>query len=245
MADPGYPRTFDIFVMRADGTDVRQLTNDTMEERHPAWSPDGKKILYESQRESAVRGPAFFRSTDLFVLHLDGSRVFNLTATPTHRESRGAWSPDGKTIAYTRSDSSGTQIFLVNADGSNPRPLRPRDPNFVDEAPAWSPDGSRIVFSAGNVNHPPFAATYVILSVGADGSNPLILTGLGYASNRFPAWSPDGSRIVYTTDLTEESWGKYNRQNIAMMNSDGSAKTILTRDSRGRNETGGPQVWRR
>ena len=245
VADPGYAPTFDIFVMRDDGTDVRQLTSDSMEERYPSWSPDGKKILYQSQRESAVRGPGFFRPTDLFVLHLDGSRVFNLTATPTQNESRGAWSPDGKTIAYTRRDSTGTQIFLVNADGTNPRPLRPRDPNFVDEAPVWSPDGKRIAFSAGNVNHPPFSETYVILSVNVDGSDPRILTGLGYNSNRYPSWSPDGSRIVYTTDFTEESWGKYSRQNIAMMNSDGSGKSVLTKDIRGRNETAGPQVWKR
>jgi len=60
VADPGYAPTYDIFIMRDDGTDVRQITSDTMNERYPTWSPDGKKILYQSPRDGALPGPRFF-----------------------------------------------------------------------------------------------------------------------------------------------------------------------------------------
>lgn len=234
---------FDIFVIRADGTDTRQLTNDTMDERFPRWSPDGVSIVFESSRDGLLPAAGYTRSVDLFITRADGSRIYNLTATPTKSERWAAWSPDGKTIAYTRSDSSGRQIFLINTDGSNPRPLRTADPNFVDDAAAWSPDGSRLAFSAFNVNHPMYIETFVILTARSDGTDVRILTGTGYDSARFPAWSPDGTRILFNRDGLDEWWGRFSTQNLWIMNSDGTGQQQLTRDSFQRNELGSPQAW--
>ncbi|GEM_PF-2325872 len=230
---------YDIFVMSDDGADVRQLTSDSMDERHPRWSPDGKRIVFESGRDGLVPGPGYGRFTDLFIVDVDGSHIRNLTATPAVYEYWAAWSPDGKTIAYSRQDSAGAQIFLVNADGTNPRPLRARDKNYVDESPAWSPDGTKLAISAAEVNHPFATDTYAILTVNADGSNPQLVTRLA----RFPSWSPDGTRIVFTRDAVDEWWGRFSTQNIWIMNSDGSNQTRLTSDTSMRNQIESPQAW--
>jgi Tol biopolymer transport system component len=236
---------FDIFVMRDDGSEVRQLTNDTLDERYPRWSPDGMKLVFESPRDGLLPAPGYARYTDLFVLDVDGSHIYNLTATPSKYERWAAWSPDGRTIAYRQTDDGVSQIFLVNADGSSPHPLRARDTDFVDDAPAWSPDGSRIAFSAFNLKHPAYTETYAILSVNVDGSDLRLLTGLGYESSRFPSWSPDGTRIVFNRDAVDEWWGRFSTQNVWIMNSDGSAKIQITQDRSSRNELGSPQAWRR
>jgi Periplasmic component of the Tol biopolymer transport system len=230
---------FDIFVMSDEGTELRQLTYDTMDERHPRWSPDGRRIAFESGRDGLVPAPGYLRFTDLFVADADGSRIRNLTGTPTTYESWAAWSPDGNTIAYSRRDSSGTQVFLVNADGTNPRPLRPRDKDYVDEAPAWSPDGSKLAISAFEVNHPFATDTYAILTVNVDGSDAHLITRFA----RFPSWSPDGSRIVFTRDAVDEWWGRFSTQNVWIMNSDGSNQAQLTQDKWMRNQTESPQAW--
>jgi len=237
--------SFDIFVMRDDGTGVRQLTNDTMDERFPRWSPDGLSIVFESPKDGLLPGPNFNRYVDLFVARVDGSRQYNLTRTPGKSERWAAWSPDARTIAYTRSDSTGTQIFLIDPEGGNARPLRAPNPKFVDDAAAWSPDGTRLAFSAFNVDHPMYTETFVILTARSDGSEVRTLTGTGYDSARFPAWSPDGTRIVFNRDNVDEWWGRFASQNVWIMNRDGTGQTRVTSDPSRRNELGSPQAWRR
>jgi TolB protein len=235
---------FDIFVMREDGSEVRQLTWDTLDERFPRWSPDGKNIVFESPRDGLIPKPGYPRYSDLFVVTSDGSHMYNLTRTPARSERWATWSPDGKTIAYTRSDSTATQIYLINPDGTGARPLRTPAPGYLDDAAAWSPDGSRIAFSAFNLNHPMYIETFVIFSVRTDGSDLQALTGTGYDSARFPAWSPDGKHILFNRDNLDEWWGRFSTQNLWIMNSDGSGKTRITQDASRRNELGSPDAWR-
>lgn len=230
----------DIFVMRDDGTSVRKLINDPLNEGHASWSPDGRQIVFESQRDGVAPCANCFRNTDIFIADADGSHLRNLTKTPAASETNAAWSPDGKTIAFI-----GGGTFLINADGSSRRRLYGPHPDFADDAVAWSPDGSRLAISAFNNRHPPFLYTYVILTVRADGTDLRVLTGTGFESSRFAAWSPDGTELVYTNDAPDEAWGLGGRQNVWVMNADGSGKRSLTADAQQHNQTGSPQAWRR
>ena len=232
---------YDIYVMRKDGSDVRRLTNDPFNNRHPSWSPDGAKLIYQSGKDGVLNPNGSSRFTDLHIIDVDGARVTNVTNTLSASESWASWSPDGKMILYTKAGA----VMLANSDGSNPRPLHAPDPGFSDDAAAWSPDGSTIAYSAFNFNHPFATETYVIFTIKADGTALKRITGLGYSSARFPAWSPDGTKIVYNRDAVDEFWGRFATQNLWMMNPDGTGDVQITTDPSGRNELGGPQAWTR
>jgi hypothetical protein len=119
-----------IYVMGADGTDVRQLTQGSGSDRNPAWSPDETRI-------------AFARSGDVFVMDADGSNVTAVTALAAESAPSPAWSPDGLQIAL---DVDGA-IYVMSADGSGLRRLSPELPKGVfDQHPSWSPDGTQIAF---------------------------------------------------------------------------------------------------
>src|ERR671934_2413102 len=86
----------DIYVMNADGTNVRQLTHKAGPEFDPMWSPDGQRIVY---RDSS-RGPN--QDDEIYVMNADGSGQTNLTNNPAN-DWGPVWSPDGAMIAFNSS----------------------------------------------------------------------------------------------------------------------------------------------
>jgi putative hemolysin len=174
-----------VYVMNADGSDPRRLTSGRGWHGPPSWSPDGKTI-------------ACARGGDIWVMDADGSNPRNLTNHEAG-DQEPAWSPDGQRIAFSSNRAGrvagqayATDIFVMNADGSDPRNLT--DSAAYDTAPAWSPDGSHIAFQSDrDANWPE------IYVMAADGSNPRNLTNHeSYDGN--PAWSPDGSTIAFDRD---------------------------------------------
>ena len=98
----GTPERQDIYVMDADGKNVKQLTQDKFYDAQPAWSPDGKQIAFESDRDGF-----FF---EIYVMSADGKQPINLTQHPVVDHGGPAWSPDGKRIAFS-SFRDGIQKF--------------------------------------------------------------------------------------------------------------------------------------
>ena len=113
-------------------------------------------------------------------------------AEPRFDSQHAAWSPDGTKLAFDTNRDGDNEIYLMNADGSDPRRLT-HSPGR-DAHPFWSPDGTRIVFQSPR--DADAEGEVQIWVMNADGSDPRRLTDLdGFAG--VPAWSPDGRRIVY------------------------------------------------
>jgi Tol biopolymer transport system component len=126
----------EVWVMNADGTDQRNLSNDPMAiDIAPSWSPDGSIIAFVSQADSG---------NQIMLVNADGSDLHGITALPGVAE-RLDWSPDGTRIAFSPFNESGNRgIIVVSADGSEFRQLT--DAATGDGDPAWSPDGTQIAF---------------------------------------------------------------------------------------------------
>lgn len=175
----------DLFTMRPDGGDVRQVTNDAVFELDPALSPDGTRIVFTAPTASAIP------QSGLFSVGTNGEGRRAVTRPPLGSEDLyPSWSRDGGRIAFVRSlDPSGlsaAELWTVRADGADARRLLVSGHALVGTA--WSPDGTRIAF--GRLE--PRPAVWV---VGADGRDPHELTAVGGISE--PAWSPDGSHLAF------------------------------------------------
>jgi len=139
-----------VFVVDIASKQVRQLTRGDFDEHSIDWSPDGKKLVFASNRDP--NQDEFFHY-DLFTLDLADNSVHRLTATE-YCEYDPLWSPDGKYILYrgTRrgltdreTTMEDTHIWVMNADGSNRREIG----GVLDNrqgAPLWALDGSAVYF---------------------------------------------------------------------------------------------------
>jgi Tol biopolymer transport system component len=193
----------DIFTVRADGSNVRQLTSGAEGELAPSWSPDGTRIAYLLRRQSSDLGE--IDAVAVAVMDAGGGHRATLATTSADSQAcipygLAAWSPDGKTLIFPISPNCDdrSDLLIVSADGSSPA-TRLLAPGLNGTAAAWSPDGTRIAFigreATGN------SGLYVV-DVKADGA----LTG-GLQARRIteagaslvwgrPRWSPDGTELA-------------------------------------------------
>jgi Tol biopolymer transport system component len=119
--------------------------NVSVPEEWPAWSPDGKRLAFTSQRAG---------SSDVWVVDLDGSHLRNLTPHPALDDGT-TWSPDGERIVFGSNRAAQSQyggdLYVMRADGTDVRPLTSGHKEY---GPAWSPDGR-----AGSPSTPSATAT--------------------------------------------------------------------------------------
>ena len=225
---PGLP-AFEIYVMDADGKHQRRLTNNPASDHSPSWSPDGKRIAFVSDRDGHPDRITGWHTPEIYVMNADGSNPQNLTNNPAE-DTSPSWSPDGKRIAFdsNRDGPFNWEIYVMDADGGNLQNLtnNPDDDGWPDDRyPSWSPDGQRIVFSARRDGHVEnkFAVTYEIYVMDSDGGNQQRLTE-NRKNDESPSWSPDGQRIVFESDRK----GEFENYDIYVMDSDGGNLQKLT-----------------
>ena len=175
-----------LHVVDTDGSDRKALTDPKSEILHtsdPTWSPDGGEIAYSSVRDN---------SYGIRVINADGTGQRDLTEADGAAYYDPDFSPDGRTIAFTRttagSEDTASDIYAVDVNGGEPRRLT--DGQYDEENPDFSPDGREIAFSANEWS------SWDIYSMRADGSDPRRLT-TDPAPEYQPSFSPDGTRILY------------------------------------------------
>ena len=208
----------ELYLINPDGTNPRRLTFYSDGDNFPNLSPDGKKIMFDSNRNRAAGEPV--NTSDLFLMNTDGSADNpDGSDEPAHLTRGGSptWSPDGKRIAFHRS-ASGTalpilpfpgaatadsDIFVANVDDLLSGAEQPRNitnsADTVDDDPDWSPDGEKIAFTSHDVNEPipNNAVSAEIYVLNADGTGAPQRLTFNAAEERGPTWSPDGTRIAY------------------------------------------------
>ena len=189
---------FEIYTMNPDGTDITNLTRNVLDDERPAWSPDGRRIVWDSNRDRKGQ------LSDLWVMNSDGSNITQLTHGPAFN-GNASWSPDGKRIVFESTRTGSDEIYTMNADGSNQVQLTHDDAITTDAN--WSRD-NRIVFAST------ISGTWQIYAINPDGSARKRLT-TNQATEFGPAWSPDGSRIAFHSNRD----GGFK---IWIMNADGS-----------------------
>ena len=167
----------EIWVVDANGENLRQVSQLPPLNYSPAFSPDGRQIVFASTAGGSD-------PPDLYLMNSDGSDLQQLTDTPRSGESSPSFLPDGQTIVYTRNGA----LYSIKVSGDDERPLGAQaSTNDV------SPDGSTVAYSFGPLARH-YEAPVVVLRKLEGGGSRRLTDEMSYTAS--PQWSPDGRSIA-------------------------------------------------
>jgi Tol biopolymer transport system component len=188
-----YAWSGDLYVMNADGSNKRRLTDSTagVGNYYPTWSPDGSTIAYWRGSRNGRDGGPF--DSEIYTIPAGGGAPTRLTHNDVSN-IEPAWSPSGTQIAYR----NGGELWVMQADGGNAHRLVRE--NGGAWAPAWSPDGTRIAFLrfAGN---PSGGVPLLDVRVLDLGSGKITNVGVQVATDlNGPSWASDTTLLINRYD---------------------------------------------
>ena len=228
----GWPEG-DMYTVRADGSDLRQLTDGPGIGSNPVWSPDGTRLAFHQRLDG---------SDSVEVMDAGGGNRMTLATNAYAQDGcvdwRGlAWSPDGTSIIFpTRDGCAGAyDLAIVAADGSAP-PMMLLAPGLDSLHAAWSPDGTKLAYlgSEGSGNAGLYVADVTsveALSGGVQGNlvSPDLGRDLGSTSfgDEFaqPQWSPDGTELAVVAVTT--GFFLVDAEGVYIVKADGSGQRLL------------------
>jgi len=139
-----------LYLMNADGTDARQLTNANEGACQPAWSPDGARLMYTSPCRANQES---YPGSGILILDLEDMSSRPLPTIPGGGDFDPAWSPDGQRVAFTSMrERERPHVFVMNLDGSNLTSLSA--PLAMQSQPAWAPNGQQLAISSNELGNP-------------------------------------------------------------------------------------------
>jgi TolB protein len=204
---------YELFTMNADGSNVRQLTSNELDDDDPAWSPDGTRVVFQRDLDP-LRGPDHL-DYDILTMTISGAGERNLTHNPG-RDSAANWSPNGRRIAFD-SERGGREgrpeIYTMNPNGSHVRRLT-HNATF-DGQPNWSPNGRKISFQSFR------EGKLAIYTMRRDGSDQTPVTD-DVPEAFGSAWSPNGRIIAHSS---------FSERDIFTIDLHGSGERNLTKES--------------
>jgi Tol biopolymer transport system component len=211
------PQAQGIFIMDADGTNVRQLSGNGFDS---AFSLDGTKVAFVTGQP-----PSGCNNSDLNIMPsifgTDQRQLTNICGYDNHP----SWSPDGTKLTFWSDRSAGEGLYVMNANGSNQiLVLSTASIQRQIEGPHWSPDGTRIIFEGYSLAAGNEADIFV---VNADGTNPTNITNTPTVHEYSPAWSRDGAKISFSK-LNGNSTTGFTSGDIWVMNASGGNQVKLT-----------------
>jgi Tol biopolymer transport system component len=182
----------EIYVMDPDGTNQTDLTNSTANDTLPAFSPDGGKIAFASNRDG-------MSNFEVYVMDADGSNQRRLTNDAAW-DDHPTFSSDGKKVAFTRKDlmsPDDAEIYVVNVDGTGL--IRLTHKPAYDGQPAFVPGTDLVAFVSDRDGDED------IYAVNSDGAGLMNLTNTDSANEGAPAFSSDGTKMAYASIRRDRS----------------------------------------
>ncbi|MCG6942854.1 MAG: M20/M25/M40 family metallo-hydrolase [Thiohalocapsa sp.] len=201
--DPAY----EIYEADTDGNLLRRLTHARGYDAEGSWSPDGRTILFASNRDAYARALSAeerkalaedaSRFMDIYVMDADGGNVRRLTDAPGY-DGGPFFSADGRRIVWRRFDLSGrvAEIWTMNADGSDQRQITHL--GVMSWAPYFHPSGDYIIFS----NNARGYGNFELYIVDAEGRSKPVRVTFTDGFDGLPVFTPDGKQLAWSSART-------------------------------------------